>query len=534
MVKNLPGRRRSFESFVITILVLFIPVFVNGCLPPRNNQKEVISHLQTQQAEGLSPYKATRAFFLGTSIPAAIAAEATPPSQSTIAVMVSRATVTPQPPPDIDPETTYVYYTRSGDSLPALIGRFGVPSEEIISQIDLPSQGFLEPGVQLLVGRPNYPVGPAEIMYPDSEIVYSASASGFDVGDFATEAGGYLSTYGEYIQGDIWLSGVQIVERIAEGYSLNPRLLLLLLEYQNNWVYGTPSRNGIAYPLGHIDSERRGLYQQLIWGAQHLSIGYFGWREGSLTDVYTINGEKININPTLNAGTATLQFLFSQLYVRGEWEDILYGPESIQLLSELMFGDPWQYAQKVGALIPAGLTQPEMTLPFLPGRSWNYSGGPHGTWSTYAPMGAIDFAPSGVSGCKWSEDWVTATAPGVVVKADEGVVILDLDGDGLEETGWNILFLHIATQDRVARGEKLEVGDLIGHPSCERGFSSGTHVHLARKYNGEWLAADGQVPFILSGWQVEAGEKPYQGTLRRDEQVIYSSSVGSGESRISY
>jgi hypothetical protein len=62
----------------------------------------------------------------------------------------------------------------------------------------------------------------------------------------------------------------------------------------------------------------------------------------------------------------------------------------------------------------------------------------------------------------------------------------------------------------------LTAGDRIGHPSCEGGVSSGTHLHLSRKYNGEWIPADGNLPFILDGWVSAGSNSPYDGTLSRD------------------
>ena len=44
----------------------------------------------------------------------------------------------------------------------------------------------------------------------------------------------------------------------------------------------------------------------------------------------------------------------------------------------------------------------------------------------------------------------------------------------------------------------VETDDRIGHASCEGGVSTGTHLHFARKYNGEWVLADGPLPFVLS------------------------------------
>ena len=74
----------------------------------------------------------------------------------------------------------------------------------------------------------------------------------------------------------------------------------------------------------------------------------------------------------------------------------------------------------------------------------------------------------------------------------------------------------MAAQDRVATGTVVKAGDLIGHPSCEGGVANGTHVHLARRYNGEWIAADGAIPFNLDGWISSGSGVEYEGTLTRD------------------
>jgi LasA protease len=82
-------------------------------------------------------------------------------------------------------------------------------------------------------------------------------------------------------------------------------------------------------------------------------------------------------------------------------------------------------------------------------------------------------------------------APGLVVRSDFGAVVVDMDGDGYAGTGWAITYMHLETRDRVAIGTQVKTGDPLGHPSCEGGFSNGTHVHIARTYNGRWVAADG-------------------------------------------
>ena len=113
-----------------------------------------------------------------------------------------------------------------------------------------------------------------------------------------------------------------------------------------------------------------------------------------------------------------------------------------------------------------------------------------------------------------------------------GLVMLDLDGDGSEQTGWVLQYLHVTTADHPPEGARVEKDSVLGHPSCEGGFSTGTHVHVARKFNGEWVTADGPLPFVLSGWEVQQGDKPYAGSLLREGERVDSSTVGSSPSLI--
>ena len=187
----------------------------------------------------------------------------------------------------------------------------------------------------------------------------------------------------------------------------------------------------------------------------------------------------------------------------------------------------------VEPLFPPDLAQPALELPFVPGVLWSLTAGPHIAWRTGTPRGALDFAPiTGEPPCVVSTAWVTNSASGLVVRSARGAVVIDLDGDGLEQTGWVLVYMHIAEQDRVSPGAWVETGAHLGHPSCEGGRSTGTHVQLARKYNGEWLAADSPLPMVLSGWVAHAGELPYDGTLEKDRRIVSAHPDGSSGSTI--
>ena len=441
----------------------------------------------------------------------------------------------PTPTPSISntPKPPLLYYTQAGDTLPVIAARFGVSPDEIDAPESIPSESLISPEQLLIIPDRLDEVGPEKTIIPDSEVVYAPSGLDFNIEQFVNDAGGYLSTYREYLAYG-WLTGAQVIQKVATDESINPRLLLALLEYQSHWVYGQPTNIvETDYPMGYVNLDKKGLYKQMAWAVQQLSLGYYGWREGLVTEISFMDGSSVRIAPTLNAGSVAVQSYLSNFYDSARWLGVLDGAENFPDLYENMFGNPWVRAQTVEPLFPASIVQPTLELPFFANRMWSFTGGPHAAWGSNGARAALDFAPASTEhGCVTSDEWVTAMAPGLVLRSENGLVVIDLDGDGSEQTGWVLLYLHIATKGRIAVGTYVDQDGLIGHPSCEGGSATGTHVHIARKYNGEWIPADGPLPFVLSGWQTHAGEEIYTGTLTKGDLVVTSSVYGSFESRI--
>lgn len=427
----------------------------------------------------------------------------------------------------------YLYYAQSGDMLPAIAKRFGVEESEITSDGNLTKTTLIDPGTLLVIPNKIYEATTPNIqIMPDAEIVFSVTAADFDIEAFVKKQGGYLANFKDYLGSTGWIEGYDAVERLAYENSINPRMILGLLEYESRWVSSQPiDILHTDFPMGFNDYHYKGMSVQMVWAINNMSIAYYGWRAGTLTHLDFPDGTTLRIDPRLNAGTVAIQYLFSRLYNQSKWSQIIDPSSGFPAMYTTMFGDPWALADEVNPLFPPALTQPPLTLPFEPNTQWNLTGGPHNGWGQINPniygqshsvFSAIDFAPPTKSGgCGATDTWVVAAAPGLVVRSENGAVMVDLDGDGYEQTGWNILYMHIANKDRIAAGTWLEQDDHIGHASCEGGVSTGTHLHFARKYNGEWVTADGPIPFIMDGWRVVAGEAPYKGKLiRGDEEVI--------------
>ncbi len=471
-----------------------------------------------------------------------VATQTTVPTPTIGEVFITREVASPlvnsTPTPTPTASTpTLLYYAQSGDWLPAVAIRFGVDLKDIVSPRVLPEKGLLDTGTLLIIPDSldhSLPRTSSVQLLPDSELIFSATSLNFNISSYVQQAGGYLSTFREYLGTTEWTTGAGEIERLAYENSVNPRLLLAILDYEARWVRGKPENDfRINYPLGYESYRYKGMFMQMTWGINQLTTGYYDWRAGKLTELTFRDGSRLRIDPRLNAGTVGLMYFFSRTHSLNEWMRIMDQSSGFPFFYQNMFGDPWSRADAIGPIFPPGLNQPVMSLPFDIGSAWAFTSGPHGAWEQDGPLAALDFAPaSAKSGCAASDKWIAAASPGLVVRSGNGVVVVDMDGDGSEQTGWDILYLHVATDGRVAKGAWVEQDAHIGRPSCEGGVATGTHLHIARKYNGEWIIGDGPIPFVLSGWTVYAGTKPYQGKLVKGDKVITADVYGQARAVI--
>ena len=467
----------------------------------------------------------------GNTIPTDIPADT--PTQNLV-IGQPDVTLTPFPArPKFSPGELVDYTAQSGDTLTGLASHFNTTVKEILAaNTFIPTDATtMPPGMPMKIPiyyRPFW--GTQYKIIPDSLFVNGPAQVGFDTSAYISTHPGWLNGYTEYAF-DGNRTGAEIIDYVALNYSVSPRVMLALLEYQDGALsLATFPEESRQYPLGYKDYAHQGLYMQLVWAANLLNNGYYEWRNGELVEFDHLDGRIERIDPWQNAATVALQYYFSRL-IDGDAYAIAVAQDGYARAYKNLFGDPWQ---TVSPHIPGSLAQPPLALPFLPGFTWAYTGGPHTGFGVGEPLAAIDFAPGAIaSGCIPTDEFATAVAAGVVVRSNDAAVVLDLDGDGDERTGWVVFYYHIETKDRVVAGTNVKVGDPIGHPSCEGGRTTGTHVHIARKYNGEWITADGIVPYDLGGWVAHKGAVEYDGTLTKGGHTITACTCADAGSQIS-
>ena len=434
--------------------------------------------------------------------------------------------------PNYAPGELVDYIAQSGDTLPALAKRFNTTEEEIrAANSIIPADATtMPPGFPMKIPIYYLPLWGTDFQsIPDDAFVNGPSQIGFSTSAFVASTNGWLKNYRGYIGGEN-RTGAEMVDYVATNYSISPRLLLALLEYQSGALTQPEAPPG-KYTLGLRRSFYEGAYLQLVLAANTLNNGYYLYRRGELTELELLDETLMRTDPWQNAGSVAMQYYFSRLY-SGERLFTAIGPDGFARVYQNFFGDPW--AESVD-ILPGSLQQPALRFPFLPGRVWAYTGGPHTGWGTGEPFAAVDFAPgSDTSGCVNVpiEEHAVAMADGLIVRADIDGVVIDLDKDGDERTGWTLYYLHLATNARIHVGREVKAGDPVGYPSCEGGRVTGTHVHVARKYNGEWILADGPIAFNLEGWIAHNGSQPYRGTLTRGPLTITACECSDAPSQV--
>ena len=94
------------------------------------------------------------------------------------------------------------------------------------------------------------------------------------------------------------------------------------------------------------------------------------------------------------------------------------------------------------------------------------------------------------------------------------------------------MYMHIASNGRIP-AEKLWKGRPYRPSSCEGGVSNEL-THIARRYNGMWIAAAGTIPLDLGGWITSGDGYEYNAGSAAAEYPSKPGMAGRDENQISH
>ncbi len=236
------------------------------------------------------------------------------------------------------------YTARSGDTLPGLASHFNTTIREIqeanpIIPKDATTMPFGFP-MKIPIYYQSLWGTPFQIL-PDSQFVYGPAQIGFDPVAYVRKQPGWFKEYTVYASGENRTGG-EVVNLLAQNYSVSPRLILAIIEFQTGGLSNpTFPKDMDEYPLGYRDYAHKGLYLQLSWAINYLNNGYYDWRYGKLKGFDLSDGRLERPDPWQNAGTVALQYYFARILDQVSYNRAVNN-EGFSATYSKLFGNPWE------------------------------------------------------------------------------------------------------------------------------------------------------------------------------------------------
>lgn len=335
----------------------------------------------------------------------------------------------------------------------------------------------------------------------DGQFVWGPNVGSFDIGAYLGARKSPLAPYSADLE--LW----------ASYSSVNPKVLLAVLEIQDRWVSGLPSGTSAEAVRQRIEDTAMELattyYEHLHTSGSRRPL--FASLPAVGPTILFADGSSAVLNAAASSGTvAVASVLAGEMPPAGLSILSARGPEAFPAVFGAMFPgtDLLSEANQINPL--AAPPETLLQFPFPLGATWAASG-PH-SWNggNYPPpFSSIDFFTGGGTCAAPPNLFSVASAFGSVQRPFGYSCWLEIDHGG----GWVTSYYHLRnlySGAPVGRNSKLGT---IACELCAGGFSTGPHVHFSLKYNGAYVSLEG---VKLSGWTVHVGSVPYtSGTYER-------------------
>ena len=355
-----------------------------------------------------------------------------------------------------------------------------------------------------------------EILISNDQFVFHPNFYSFDIQGFLQSQPGVLKDYNVEIHGEL-VSAADIIESTAYFYSINPQVLLALLETKSSLLSDPHlSHSRVEMAMGINELGMDDFASQLNYVAGRMfRILYRNAQENS-KGITTLDA---------TAATLTLMSAFSQTSQQTTTSEEFARSQPqrfVEVFTE-WFGDP--LSKRVSA--PSrDSSAPQFHYPWPAGgfaEGWKKVRGPHDNFGwpladekteeggnypkglDFVPPHAVNVATGSPNNpCIGRNDdpdhraecaeanrgiarqyWAIASAPGNVVYSGFSQVVVQHNSE------WGTLYYHIATEGRVPEGP-LPADLHVGHPSSEcnqGGYSTTSHVHFSILYGGVFQTA---------------------------------------------
>ncbi|MGH2621075.1 MAG: dockerin type I domain-containing protein, partial [Anaerolineales bacterium] len=358
---------------------------------------------------------------------------------------------------------------------------------------------------------PAYRLEPEPALLSDGQFVWGPNVGPFNIGAYLRNRKSPLTPYAADLE--LW----------ASYSSVNPKVLLTVLEIRDGWVTALPAGTPPLAVSQRIEATAMQLaatfYEHLhTWGARRSVLSN---PPAGGPAIWYADGSVAVLDASTSSGTAAVAaVLAADAYPEGFSIQDVAAPAAFPIVFGALFPgtDLLNEANQINPLTapPANLLQ----MPFPLGATWTASG-PH-SWNggNYPPpFSSLDFFTGGGTCSAPPNLYAVAAASGSVYRPFGYSCWLEIDHGG----GWVTSYYHLRNlYSGAPLGRAAKVGT-IACELCAGGFSTGPHLHFSLKFNGAYASLEG---VKLSGWTVHAGGVPYtSGSFDRDGSSLaaYSS-----------
>lgn len=295
--------------------------------------------------------------------------------------------------------------------------------------------------------------------------------------------------------GDRSQSFAAVVVNLSNLYSINPKILLTLLEQQSGLLTtAEPSVEQLQWAMGleNANGHNSGLYRQLRRAALELRFALrdyaLGWQQGSLPPLTFADNSKQEVPPDITLA----RYAMARVLALSTTPDQLPGKlHTFRTTYTALFEDPRYAPDDWPPLAEPFLTRP-MEQPFRVTSFFDHNtpllhenGSVDSFWGTREALLSYDGHTGWDYAMRPPDDVVLAAAPGTVVFAGNSNDGCGVPARGViidHGNGYRTLYWHLDSMT-VSAGESVQAGARIGVAGAT-GCAFGPHLHFQVQYLG--------------------------------------------------